>query len=159
MKDPGVCPTCNAGRIENGVVSLPRECCAIYFFGAGSWPHMQWKENARTPEERARRRRAGEKLAAERMTKADVCEEWECAADRLQNTVPEFAEVLRSVEWRGRQDYVGDGGYDCCPKCEGIAPGQATLTDAKRDVDRGTNVVGHRPDCALDAALRRAGLR
>lgn len=37
------CPTCKAGRLENGVASLPNECCAIYFFGERSSAHDMWK--------------------------------------------------------------------------------------------------------------------
>ncbi len=40
-----VCPTCAAGRLDaKGVASLPSECCAIYFFGAGSVAHGMWKD-------------------------------------------------------------------------------------------------------------------
>lgn len=42
-----VCPKCRQGKIEAGVVSLPNECCAVYFFGAGSWAHSQWRANGR----------------------------------------------------------------------------------------------------------------
>ncbi len=44
-----VCPTCKEGRYDRatGVVSLPKECCAIYFYGVGSWAHDQWVGNAR----------------------------------------------------------------------------------------------------------------
>lgn len=41
------CPTCGAGRVENGVASLPNECCAIYFFGRGSFAHGAWKAYGR----------------------------------------------------------------------------------------------------------------
>lgn len=42
-----VCPTCGAGRVEKGVASLPNECCAIYFFGRGSFAHGAWKAYGR----------------------------------------------------------------------------------------------------------------
>lgn len=46
---PEVCPTCEEGLYdrETGVAGLPNECCAIYYFGDGSWALSQWRENAR----------------------------------------------------------------------------------------------------------------
>lgn len=41
--DPGVCPTCSKGKAEGSTVSLPNECCVIYFYGEGSWAHGQWR--------------------------------------------------------------------------------------------------------------------
>lgn len=41
--DPDVCPTCGNGKVEGSTVSLPNECCAIYFYGEGSWAHGQWR--------------------------------------------------------------------------------------------------------------------
>ncbi len=73
--------------------------------------------------------------------------------------VAELAEVLIAVEWQGIEDYVGDGGYHCCPTCRGIAPEDATMSDAVADVALNKSVLGHKPDCALEAALRKAGVR
>jgi hypothetical protein len=43
-----ICPTCKAGRLkEDGVVSLPNECCAAYFFGEHSPERAQWREFVR----------------------------------------------------------------------------------------------------------------
>jgi len=77
----------------------------------------------------------------------------------LASAAPDMARVLLSLEWSGRLDYVGDGGYNCCPSCGGVAPEDAGSHDARHDVSRGRNVVGHRDDCAWDAALRKAGVR
>lgn len=66
-----VCPTCKAGRLEKNIASMPNECCAIYFCGQGSEMHMQWRWQAMSSEERARRIAAFEKLAAERMAADD----------------------------------------------------------------------------------------
>ena len=46
-KDPDVCPTCEKGRLVNGVANMPNECCVIYFFGAGSGPHEDWQRFTR----------------------------------------------------------------------------------------------------------------
>jgi hypothetical protein len=66
-----------------------------------------------------------------------------------------MARLLLKLEWAGRQDYVGDGGYECCPSCKGVSPDQTTMSDAVDDVARGRTVVGHRVDCELAKALRR----
>ena len=43
MSNPHICPTCGKGRLdEKGIVSLPNECCAIYFFGVESYVHHAW---------------------------------------------------------------------------------------------------------------------
>ena len=45
MNDPNVCPTCKKGKLlTSGVVAMPNECCAIYFFGEGSSSHQDWKD-------------------------------------------------------------------------------------------------------------------
>jgi hypothetical protein len=50
MTDPNVCPTCNEGRLDDkGCASLPKECCAIYFFGECSWAHKQWRNHGSVP--------------------------------------------------------------------------------------------------------------
>lgn len=81
------------------------------------------------------------------------------ARARLAAAAPEMARVLLAVEWQGCQDFVGDGGYRCCPTCRGVAPGEERLTDAVDDVSRGRTVLGHRSDCTLDASLWKAGVR
>lgn len=60
---------------------------------------------------------------------------------RLASAAPEMARVLLAIEWSG-------GGDGDCPSCRG-------------DRYYGTNAhpAGHAPDCALDAALRKAGVR
>jgi hypothetical protein len=77
----------------------------------------------------------------------------------LASAAPDMARVLLAVEWSGKVDYVGDGGYECCPSCCGVAPGFERLTDAVDDIARGRSVAGHKRDCVLDAALRKAGVR
>lgn len=72
---------------------------------------------------------------------------------------PDMARVLLAIEWSGRQDFVGDGGYDCCPSCQGVAHDDAGCPDARDEIASGKNIVGHKPTCPLDAALRKAGVR
>jgi hypothetical protein len=74
-----------------------------------------------------------------------------------------LARLVQAVEWKGYVDFVGDGGYACCPWCSGIAPDDADKADAMREVERGNAVVGHRPDCpaspvfdAIARATKRA---
>jgi hypothetical protein len=47
--DPDRCPDCGVGHYDrtSGVASLPSECCAVYFYGAGSWAHGQWVAHRR----------------------------------------------------------------------------------------------------------------
>lgn len=45
MSDPNTCSSCGVGKLVDGAVSLPNECCAIYFYGGGSKAHRQWCEN------------------------------------------------------------------------------------------------------------------
>jgi len=56
-------------------------------------------------------------------------------------TAQEFADLvtlLRTLEWAGE--------FRCCPACRGH----------QDDVMRGSKPPGHKPDCALAAALARA---
>jgi hypothetical protein len=78
---------------------------------------------------------------------------------KLAAQAPVMARVLLKVERAGRTNYVGDGGYDCCSCCGGIAPGQSTMMDAVDDLKTGKTVVGHYGDCELANALRAAGVR
>lgn len=61
------------------------------------------------------------------------------ARAELAAAAPDMARVLLAVEWAGRSSQGGDDGM--CPACD-------------RWKER-----GHMPDCALDAALRKAGVR
>jgi len=61
-------------------------------------------------------------------------------AETQRETAQELARVLLEVEWSWR-----DG--SACPVCNEYAHGE---TEAPG---------GHAPDCALDAALRKAGVR
>jgi len=67
---------------------------------------------------------------------------------------------LLTTEWTGWVDYVGDGGYDCCPVCKGVAPDpdEDYYRDAREELAKGTNVLGHKPGCARDVLLTTAGL-
>lgn len=56
---------------------------------------------------------------------------------RLASAAPDMARALLACEWAGR---VVDGVHCACPLCDNVAP-------------------DHLPDCALDAALRKAGIR
>lgn len=107
-----------------------------------------------------------------RVVKLPSCDEWEVESDHvgmlemsdpahvaLASAAPDMARVLLAVEWCGRVDYVGDGGYRCCPACEGISPDEADCQDAHEDIARGRNVLGHKPACELVIALRKAGGR
>jgi hypothetical protein len=61
---------------------------------------------------------------------------------KLIAAAPDMARLLLELEWRGGE-MVGSG-YEfaiCCPSCGG------------------EEEPGHRPDCKLLAALRKAGLR
>lgn len=58
----------------------------------------------------------------------------------LASAAPDMARALLAIEWEGRAGPAGDV-RGACPSCE------AELPDS------------HRPDCALDGALRRAGVR
>lgn len=63
-------------------------------------------------------------------------------ADKLRDAAPDMARALLAIEWSGGYVVQYDTGTtDCCPACMADAPGP------------------HMPDCALDAALRKAGVR
>lgn len=68
------------------------------------------------------------------------------ARGRLAAAAPDMARVLLAIEWGvDRAEYGG-----ACPSCDCFNPdGDAPLGYAK----------GHEPACALDAALRKAGVR
>lgn len=77
---------------------------------------------------------------------------------RLAAAAPALVRALLSMEWKGRVDWVGDGGWDCCPICDGVSPYDDVSVDAVREIERGMAVRGHKPECALDAALTAAGI-
>lgn len=64
---------------------------------------------------------------------------------RLVSAAPDMARALIALEWSG---YDRDQGK-CCPSCEALGP-DAFWSRASEP---------HRADCALDAALRKAGVR
>ena len=71
------------------------------------------------------------------------------AKDQLASAAPDMARVLLAVEWSGSTP-TATGPHPTCPSCAGMQP------HPSRDAGpRG----GHRKDCALDAALRKAGAR
>lgn len=65
--------------------------------------------------------------------------------ERLLVAAPDMARVLLAVEWEP---------LGTCPSCRrlGVDIPDNPITGAVR-------ATGHRPDCALDAALRKAGVR
>lgn len=77
----------------------------------------------------------------------------------LAAAAPDLARDAILTEWSGVEDFVGDGGYECCPRCRGIAPHHAENRDAIADVKDGHNVVGHKPACPRDAVLSLLGLK
>lgn len=73
------------------------------------------------------------------------------ARERMASAAPDMARVLLAVEWTNSDD------EDMCPSCGGLNPAEEAKRRWPRHPDAGT--VGHAPDCALDAALRKAGVR
>lgn len=67
------------------------------------------------------------------------------ARARLASAAPEMARVLLAVEWMPHPETE----LRFCPSCDGEYP-----EDFPNCLD-----AGHRPGCALDAALRKAGAR
>lgn len=68
-----------------------------------------------------------------------------------------MARVLLAVEWAAEGNSDEQVGYACCPECFGIAPNQILVLPIRV---RGQEIeIGHHPKCALDAALRKAGVR
>lgn len=61
---------------------------------------------------------------------------------RLASAAPEMARVLLAIEWSG-MEWNRSGGSTRCPSCRSQA------VTARR----------HAPNCALDAAIRKAGVR
>ena len=61
----------------------------------------------------------------------------------LAAAAPELVRALLAVEWKGVEDYDP---VAACPACGGHPP-------------LGNLPGRHEPDCALDAALRKAGVR
>lgn len=67
------------------------------------------------------------------MSQVTLCFYDEERAAKLASAAPDMARVLLAVEWS-----LAPGG---CPSCKNLMPYE------------------HKPDCALDAALRKAGVR
>lgn len=63
---------------------------------------------------------------------------------RLASAAPDLVRVLLGIEWswRERSEHLR------CPECDGDGPPR-----------KGEPHLGHAPSCALDAALRKAGVR
>lgn len=83
----------------------------------------------------------------------DVSED-NVARARLASAAPEMARVLLDTEWSG---WDGENGM-ACPSCG--AP--AWVPPIRHDADGkyvGHTEGTHRPDCPLDSALRKAGIR
>ena len=59
-------------------------------------------------------------------------------------------------EWSGWEDWVGDGGYSCCPECRG-----GNVADEHQDAidDRALHPerFGHQPGCEWNAVLTFLG--
>lgn len=60
---------------------------------------------------------------------------------QLAHAAPDMARALLAVEWSGPDPFQAGGG-GCCPACSAIG------ADGR-----------HRSNCAIDAALRKAGVR
>lgn len=71
---------------------------------------------------------------------------------QLRARVAALESALRFVEWRGWADHVGDGGYECCPACEGRSPNDDSADGRRWGGERGA----HKPGCALAEALKPA---
>jgi hypothetical protein len=74
---------------------------------------------------------------------------------RFVAAAPDLARVLLAVEWH-RVLIQGDEAW-VCPSCgnERLDPGD----EEKLPALVAAGMLGHRPDCALDGALRKAGVR
>lgn len=88
---------------------------------------------------------------------ADVAEDSDERA-RLASAAPDMARVLLAIEWAGGRPE----GPPECPSCradeyEDVIVGPTTHDAAGRYI--GYRKREHEPDCALDAALRKAGVR
>lgn len=79
---------------------------------------------------------------------ADVNHEGDCMAstEELDSAAADMARVLLAIEWSCDD---GQTGRCLCPACAGAKPGR----------EWGPYPSGHRDGCALDAALRKAGVR
>ena len=79
----------------------------------------------------------------------------DCAAKDLSVLAPEALRLLLGAEWSGTlvDGYGSELGR--CPWCRGLNPDGGTESTA----DAWSTVVGHRGACALDALLKKAGVR
>ena len=71
--------------------------------------------------------------------------EYHAPRGHLASAAPDMARVLLEIEWRAGEFGDPDAGGRC-PSCLGYEPS-------------GSPDDGHHVDCALDAALRKAGVR
>ena len=61
------------------------------------------------------------------------------ARARLAAQAPAMARVLLAIEWEGRTDYVGDGGYDDCPACVAASRRGTRLRPTRRMIWQGVS--------------------
>jgi hypothetical protein len=68
---------------------------------------------------------------------------------RLAACAPEMARMLLAIEWNGHEEDSIERGRNesTCPMCGALEMGEQGSFRA------------HRPDCAIDALLRKAGVR
>lgn len=80
------------------------------------------------------------------------------ARAQLASAAPDMARVLLEVEWCGSVNIDIEWDSPACSSCGGVDPDQWT-DDTVRRIEREGFTVGHAPDCALEACLRKAGVR
>jgi len=83
--------------------------------------------------------------------------DYEAARARLAAAAPDMARELLDVEWCGMANIDIEYDLPACPSCNGIDPSGSDSQIKKAESELFT--VGHKTDCALDAALRKAGVR
>lgn len=74
---------------------------------------------------------------------------------KLAAAAPDLYRALAAVEWSGvDRGYWGDGAKPICPVCEaGAAEEYRSVIEGEPTIMAGGQ---HKPDCALNAALRKA---
>lgn len=76
---------------------------------------------------------------------------WTTSGQReLASAAPDMARVLLAIEWGAEVFLAIDFSVAGCPSCEGVEKPTAYPVE---------HHVGHYPNCALNAALRKAGIR
>jgi hypothetical protein len=75
--------------------------------------------------------------------------------------MPDAIEVLEQIEWSGWVDWVGDGGYPCCPLCRGPKPlkEEDDHAGAFRDLQSSREVPGHLENCQLASLIMSKDMR